>query len=152
MNELTPAECRLLLGSLEVVHIAVVTADGDPYVTPISFVLDGNRLAFRTVPGRRLDAIRSHPRVCIEASRVDDLGNWESVVAWGSAAVVEDAGDEAAVVGALFDKYHGRAESLFSYPAPASSGSPVTVAVELTEMSGRHSGRGSAPRTRPGRL
>ncbi len=152
MDELTREEATELLRSEMVAHVATA-ADGEPYVTPTSFVVIGDELCFRTGPGRRLDALAANPRVCIEASRTDEAGNWESVLMWGEARVVDDPNREADVVTALLEKYHDAAESLLSLsPARPFDPQPVLVVVPLSEISGRTSGRGFSPRTRPGRL
>lgn len=122
-------------------------------MTPISYVLLGEELFFRTLPGRRLEALRSNPRVCVEASRSDEDGNWESVIAWGSAYEVDDAYKAADVVAALLAKYHDSTDSLLSFgQARPMDPQPLVVGVPLDAISGRTSGRGLSPRTRPGRL
>ncbi len=152
MDELTAEEARELLRTEMVAHVATAV-DGEPYVTPISFVVIGDELLFRTAPGRRLDAITANQRVCVEASRIDQAGNWESVLVWGDAYVADDPNREADVVAALLEKYHGAAESLLSLaPARPFDQQTVLVAVPMSEVSGRTSGRGLNPRARPGRL
>ena len=152
MEELSRAEALELLESERVAHVATA-AGGEPYVTPISFVIIGDELLFRTAPGRRLDAITANPRVCIEASRTDEVGNWKSVLAFGDAYVADDPHREVDVVAALLEKYADAAESLLaSSPTRPFDPQPVLVAVPLTEVTGRTSGSGLNPRTRPGRL
>jgi hypothetical protein len=46
----------------------------------MSFVVDGDRILFRTKPGRRYEAILENPDVSIEASTFDnETGEWSSV-------------------------------------------------------------------------
>lgn len=152
MDELNRSEALELLAELRVGHVATA-AGGEPYVTPISYVVLGDELFFRTLPGRRLDALRANPRLCVEASRADDDGNWESVVAWGDAYEVPDPHREADVVEALLAKYHDSTDSLLSFgQARPFDPKPLVVGVPLDTISGRTSGRGLTPRTRPGRL
>src|SRR5690554_856039 len=85
MQPLTRVQALDLLTAAPVAHIGVIS-NGEPYVTPISFVVTGNLIALRTVPGRRLEAIRENPRVCIEASEFDPTsGEWARATVWGSA-------------------------------------------------------------------
>ena len=51
-------------------HIGVLS-EGEPYVTPMSFVVDDNRILFRTKPGKRYEAMMKNPVVSIEASTFD---------------------------------------------------------------------------------
>lgn len=153
MEPITHAQCVRLLAEEPVARLGVVSED-EPYVTAISFVHYQDAIFFRTGPGRRLKALESGGRVCIEVSRYStDQGDWESVIAWGSASVVKDPGLEADVIGLLLVKYRevfGSALA-FSQPSPLAP-EEVVVQVPLEEMTGRASGAGFAPPTRPGRL
>lgn len=152
MDELTRAEALELLAALDVGHVGTA-AGGEPYVTPISYIVIGDEVLFRTLPGRRLDALRVNPRVCLEASRSDEDGNWESVIAWGAARELDDPNREADVVSALLSKYHDSSDGLLSFGSSRPfDPSPLVIAVLIDEISGRTSGRGFSPRTRPGRL
>ena len=149
MQELTENEARQLLERAEVAHLGVI-ADGEPYVTAVSFVISGNLFLFRTGPGRRLRAIESGSPVCVEVSEYDsETGDWASVVAVGPGSVIADAALEAGTVEALHAKYRKVIESSLTLEAAVGS---VAVAVMMGRISGRSSGKAWAPRTRPGRL
>lgn len=152
MDDLTTERAKELLETLATGHLGTVL-DGDPYVTPISYVVIGEEVLFRTMPGDRLRAITSHPQVCLEASESDFDGNWESVIITGAAYIVEDANRQADVVAALLRKYQADTESLLSFGAGRPfDPEPAVVAVPIATISGRSSGGGLKPRTRPGRL
>jgi nitroimidazol reductase NimA-like FMN-containing flavoprotein (pyridoxamine 5'-phosphate oxidase superfamily) len=153
MDTLTQDQCRELLEQQHVAHIGVITEEG-PYVTPISYVFLENRLAFRTAPGRRTEAIEVDPRVSVETSRYDAAtGDWSSVIVHGTASVIRnDPAREQVVVDALFDKYRDAYDNLLSLPAGMGPGTRFVVVIEVHEMSGRSSGGFLQPRTRPGRL
>jgi nitroimidazol reductase NimA-like FMN-containing flavoprotein (pyridoxamine 5'-phosphate oxidase superfamily) len=153
MEPMTDEEALEFLRSATVAHIGVVF-EGEPYVTPMSFVVDGRRILFRTKPGKRLQAITSNPVVSIEVSTFDESdGHWVSVVVKGRA--IERADDEtsARAVQLLLDKYravlgsplgHGGLQPMASFPH--------VVEVPIDEISGMTSGSGLSFRTRPGRL
>jgi nitroimidazol reductase NimA-like FMN-containing flavoprotein (pyridoxamine 5'-phosphate oxidase superfamily) len=136
-----------------VAHIGVVV-DGEPYVTPMSFILEGNRILFRTKPGRRFEGIQTNPIVSIEASTFDDqTGDWTSVIVKGTAAVTDDDATVQGTLTGLYDKYRqvlgsplgrGGMQPIVSFPH--------VVAVEIIEISGMASSGPFSPRTRPGRL
>ena len=76
VQELTENEARDLLEIADVAHLGVI-ADGEPYVTAVSFVISGNLFLFRTGPGRRLRAIERGSPVCVEVSEYDsETGDW----------------------------------------------------------------------------
>lgn len=148
---LSDDRCWLELDGLEVGHLAVVSQD-EPYVTPISFVSIGESIRFRTVSGRRLDAMAAGSRVCIEASQANPAtGAWVSIIAWGTMRPVVTDADEQETIQALLRKYHTQREDPFRLPAPSPL-QPRVVIIDVDRISGRSSGLGLRPALRPGRL
>ncbi len=153
MEPINEAEAFQFLEHEMVAHLGVID-DGKPYVTPMSFVLDGRRLLFRTKPGKRFEAIEEDPNVCVEVSRFDDeTGDWVSVVVKGTAVERTDEPTTSHAVEMLLEKY---AEVLGS---PLGTGGlqpmasfPHVLEVSIDEITGMTSGRGFSYRTRPGRL
>jgi nitroimidazol reductase NimA-like FMN-containing flavoprotein (pyridoxamine 5'-phosphate oxidase superfamily) len=153
METLTEEEALDLLGRAMVAHVGVIR-DGEAYVTPVSFVLDGRHLLFRTKPGWRFEAISNHPKVCVEVSEFDtETGDWVSVVVNGTAVERTDDATTTKTVEMLLNKYeavlgsplgHGGLQPLSSFPH--------VIEVSIDELTGMSSGRGFGFRTRPGRL
>ncbi|HET9203468.1 MAG TPA: pyridoxamine 5'-phosphate oxidase family protein [Acidimicrobiia bacterium] len=153
MEPIAEDEALEFLAEAMVAHIGVVR-DGKPYVTPMSFVLDGRRLFFRTKPGMRLEAIAANPSVSIEVSHFDEVtGDWVSVVVTGTATERTDEPTTTRTVELLFQKYevvlgsplgHGGLQPMASFPH--------VIEVTIEEITGMSSGRGFTFRTRPGRL
>jgi nitroimidazol reductase NimA-like FMN-containing flavoprotein (pyridoxamine 5'-phosphate oxidase superfamily) len=94
-------ECeRTLKGSCT--GILVMCHDEEPYAVPINHAYSDGRLYFHcAATGRKLDMIRANPNVCYVVNRYfGDLsdftdgvrchGNWESVIAYGKARVIDD--------------------------------------------------------------
>lgn len=142
MEALTEAEALEFLASADVAHLAVVDANG-PYVTPQAFVVDGRQVLFRSGPGRRLDAIRRHPEVSLEACYLDHrTGDWLSVIASGPARVTSDQYSALEAVGLLTNKYR----RLLDVPLAMSGLQPLmdmsfVVQVVIQEISGVCSNR-----------
>lgn len=150
MIHLTPAECTRILTDGRIAHIAC-ESNNEPYVTPMSFVRIGEEFYFRTGEGRRVDALRAKPRVCIEVTILRESDDWESVIFWGNARFVDDPRERSDVVAALLHKYHAESALSTSTPAPLSGLLPI-VAVTPEDITGRASGGGFTAKTRPGRL
>ena len=105
VDELSIEHCLQVLEDGWVGHLGVVS-EGEPYVAPISYVVVDGQVCFKTGPGRRAEAIRSSPRVCLETSHVDhSTGYWESVVVWGNAGEITDDLHAQTVISALVSKY-----------------------------------------------
>jgi nitroimidazol reductase NimA-like FMN-containing flavoprotein (pyridoxamine 5'-phosphate oxidase superfamily) len=148
MIELTDEECGRVLAEADTAYVACL-ADGEPYVTSMSFVVVDGAVCFRTGEGKRSHALDVDPRVCIVADVATDDGGWRSVIIWGEAEQID--GDRAAeVIAALLHKYR---ESGFE--VSPSQHLPVkrpVYAVAPTRMTGRSSGSLLAPETHPGRF
>jgi nitroimidazol reductase NimA-like FMN-containing flavoprotein (pyridoxamine 5'-phosphate oxidase superfamily) len=149
VNDLGPEECRAVLDEGRVAHIAVVS-EGEPYVTPMSYVMRGEDFVFRTITGRRIEALRANPRVCVEVT-IDGPEGWRSVLFWGTARFLDDARLESEIIGDLLAKYHSN--SLFGASTPTGYAQErVVVAVTPERLGGRASGTGLHSQSRPGRL
>lgn len=154
MESLTREEALELLETQHVAHLGVVVK-GVPYVTPMSFVVKGDRIRFRTMAGEKLDGIRSNPSVCIETSVFDEeTGDWLSVIVRGTARLVDDDETRQETISLLFSKY----ENVMGSPLSSSGGLlplggyPYVIEVPIEDISGMSSGKGMRARTKPGRL
>jgi uncharacterized protein len=63
------------------------------YVVPISFAYDGNCIYAHTYEGMKMYAMRNNPEVCFEIDDLRDMGNWKSVITWGTFREVTDPGE-----------------------------------------------------------
>ena len=97
IGELDARQCRELLASGEVGRVALCTATG-PQIVPVSYVVDGDSLVFRTTPYGVLGRHASRGRVAFEVDEIDrDSRVGWSVVASGHARVVEDPAEVALI-------------------------------------------------------
>ncbi|MQY36598.1 hypothetical protein SRB17_46000 [Streptomyces sp. RB17] len=88
-SELTPGECRALLGSHGVGRLAVPTASG-PVIVPVNYGVVDGAIVFRTVLGAT-PSLAAGQEVAFEIDRIDDAFSqgW-SVLIRGSARRVAD--------------------------------------------------------------
>lgn len=154
METITAEQAMEVLAREPVAHLGLVI-DGAPYVTPMSFVVDEDRILFRTMAGKKLDGIRANPTVCVEVSRFDEeTGEWVSVIIRGTARLVDEPDTRQRLIAALFDKY----EKVMGSPLSAGGGlmplggQPYVIEVPIEEMTGMSSDGGFRVRTKPGRL
>jgi nitroimidazol reductase NimA-like FMN-containing flavoprotein (pyridoxamine 5'-phosphate oxidase superfamily) len=59
-------------------------AAGWPYVVPVNYFFDGKDIYIHTLLGKKLDALRANPRVCLQVDEIKDSYNWRSVIAYGT--------------------------------------------------------------------
>lgn len=80
----------------EVVGSLGCSADGKVYITPISYVYDGEYIYGHSADGMKLRMMRAHPQVCFQVERIENLANWVSVIVWGEfEELADDAEKEA---------------------------------------------------------
>jgi nitroimidazol reductase NimA-like FMN-containing flavoprotein (pyridoxamine 5'-phosphate oxidase superfamily) len=153
MESLDREQALEVLETAPVAHLGMIH-EGEPYVTPMSFVVSGGRVLFRTMAGRKLEALRENPVVCIEASRFnEETGEWKSAIVKGRAEEVEEDELKQTTIAMLLRKYEKVMGSpLSSGGVQPLAGLPHFIMVEIDEVTGMTSGAGLSARTRPGRL
>jgi nitroimidazol reductase NimA-like FMN-containing flavoprotein (pyridoxamine 5'-phosphate oxidase superfamily) len=75
-------ECRELLARLGFGRLACVS-NNRPYIVPIYFSYDAERLYCFSTLGQKIEWMRENPLVCIEVDEILAHDNWVSVVALG---------------------------------------------------------------------
>lgn len=64
--------------------------DGEPYVVPVNYACDDVSIIVHSLPGKKIEAMRRHPRVCVQVDEIKDQFNWTSVLAFGRYEEVAD--------------------------------------------------------------
>lgn len=82
LGSLSAAEIEDLLGTELVARIGC-HAEGRTYVVPITYAYDGEALIGHSVDGLKLRMMRQNPEVSVEVDHINDLANWQSVIARG---------------------------------------------------------------------
>jgi hypothetical protein len=82
LGELSAQEIEELLRS-EMTGRIGCHAEGRTYVVPITYAYEGGDVYCHTPEGLKLRMMRKNPVVCFEVDRVQDMGNWKSVIATG---------------------------------------------------------------------
>lgn len=67
----------------EIIGRVACHSDGKTYVVPITYAYDTGAIYAHSAGGLKLRMMRANPNVCFEVDRMEDLANWQSVVAWG---------------------------------------------------------------------
>ena len=84
--------------------------EGETYVVPISFALDGKRIVGQTTVGKKVQMMRANPKVCVQVDKGQALDDWQSVILWGEFRELP-AGEKPAAARALIDKLSGQMEA-----------------------------------------
>jgi nitroimidazol reductase NimA-like FMN-containing flavoprotein (pyridoxamine 5'-phosphate oxidase superfamily) len=92
VEELDSAECLELLGRNDFGRLGVVLEDGQPDLYPVNYVLDGDRVVFRSLAGTKLDHA-ALARVVFEVDERGADGGGVSVVVKGVGREITTAMD-----------------------------------------------------------
>lgn len=110
-RQMTEAEAKELLERGEFGVLATVDSTGQPYGVPLNYVYFNNAVYFHcALIGKKLTDIAANPQVCFTVVGNTQVlpdkfaTNYESVMVFGAAAIVEAAEKEAALE-AIIQKY-----------------------------------------------
>jgi nitroimidazol reductase NimA-like FMN-containing flavoprotein (pyridoxamine 5'-phosphate oxidase superfamily) len=109
--------------------------EGRPHVVPVSYAYDGSAIYVISGPGRKIDAMRTQPRVCFEVEDIDEHAgsvDWRSVIADGVyEELTDDEGRRAALI--LLGKICPRSHAC----VPVIPAGMIIFRIDLAEKSGR---------------
>ena len=75
--------------------------NGEPYVVPVNYVFEDMSIYSHSLPGRKIDALRSHPRACLQVDEIRDDFNWRSVIAFGNFEEIRVPSERRSALGKL---------------------------------------------------
>ena len=82
IRDMNAQECRDLLARLGVGRLACAH-DNQPYIVPVYFAYEPDRLYGFATFGQKIDWMRSNPLVCVEVDEVRSHFEWQSVIVLG---------------------------------------------------------------------
>jgi nitroimidazol reductase NimA-like FMN-containing flavoprotein (pyridoxamine 5'-phosphate oxidase superfamily) len=120
---------------------------GLPYVVPLSFGYEDQRLYFHSAPeGRKIDTIKENPNVCFEVDvdeeyvAADVPCDWtvryRSVIGFGKARLVKETEQKRKALDVILGHY-GRGP--FAY-AEGAADKVAVIEVQVESLTGKHSG------------
>ena len=134
LRQMTEREARFLLASGRVGRLGCLF-DGGPYVVPVSYIFHEDRLYMHSRPGRKIAALRSNPRACLQVDEIRDEYQWRSAIAFGDYHEVMSSPDRDRALADLLKR--------FPHLTPADSvalpdeGSPAVVFyIQVKELTG----------------
>jgi uncharacterized protein len=63
---------------------------GEPYVVPINYIVDAHHIYSHSLPGRKIQALRSYPRACLQVGENRNEFHWRSAIAFGRFEEIND--------------------------------------------------------------
>lgn len=102
ITELGPKEAEELLREQRLGRLGC-TVDNEPYVVPVNYLFgEDGCIYIHTLPGQKVNQLRSNPRACLQVDDIADDYNWRSVIAYGSYEEVTEEEEREQRLAALF--------------------------------------------------
>jgi len=126
----------------------LAVCDGNvPYVVPLNFGYESDRLYFHSAPeGRKIEIIKANPNVCFEVDVDQELVpgeipcgwtvRYRSVIGFGKARLLGEVAEKKRALDVILGHY---AQGPFEYPEGAIDQVAV-VEVEIESLTGKQSG------------
>src|SRR5215813_6338930 len=89
IDKIRDNDARAILRERNLGRLGCIAA-GWPYVVPVNYYFDGEDIYVHTLPGKKLDALRANPRVCLQVDEIKNSFHWRSVIAYGTFEEVSD--------------------------------------------------------------
>ena len=105
MNKiLSDTEARDVIKAGKVGRLGCIDNE-EPYVVPINYLVDEDAIYSHSLPGKKIDAMRAHPRACLQVDRIDDDFHWRSAIAFGRFEEIERPNDRRIFLGKLLSNF-----------------------------------------------
>ena len=104
IKTLSTDEAHELLRESRLARLGCVI-DGEPYVVPVNYYLDGDCAYIHSLPGRKVEALRANPRACLQVDDIKDEVGWRSVLAYGTYEEIKGREERARVLNALYERF-----------------------------------------------
>ena len=96
------AQALLVAGSIG--RLGCVSG-GEAYVVPINYVFDEGFVLSHSLPGKKVDALRTHPRACLQVDAIESDTEWRSVIAYGMYEELHSPTERAAILNKLLSRF-----------------------------------------------
>ena len=139
---MTQDEVQQFLSSNTVLEVATLGADGWPHLAPMWYVMDGDRVVFRSfTKSQKIVNLQRNPNLTVLVETGDDYSQLQGVMIKGTARLVVDPGYVLSIYGGLAAKY------------PMINDQPMELAPEALEAAfGRFAAKNTAVVVEPTRV
>lgn len=103
-RRLSTAEAHQLLAEETVAHLACVVND-EPYVVPINYLFLDGSIYSHSLPGLKIDALRTNPRLCLQVEQVKNNIKWRSAQVFGDFEEIQSPSERRYVLSRLSERF-----------------------------------------------
>jgi nitroimidazol reductase NimA-like FMN-containing flavoprotein (pyridoxamine 5'-phosphate oxidase superfamily) len=110
--------------------------DEGPYVVPVNYVFDGECAYMHSLPGYKIQAMRTQPRVCLQVDEIDNELSWKSVLAFGTYEEITNQHERAEALNHLLARF-SRLTPVESFMAvDADAPAPIVFRIRISKLTG----------------
>ncbi len=103
---MTPEEIQEFLSGNTVLQVATVGKDGWPHVAPMWYVMDGERVVFRSfTKSQKIVNLKRNPKLTVLVESGDDYSQLRGVMIRAEAQLIDDPDYVLSIYGGLAAKY-----------------------------------------------
>ena len=136
---LSTEKSRELLRRGRLARLACISND-EPYVVPVNYVFDGENVLVHSLPGRKIEAMRANPRVCLQVDEIEDEFGWKSVLAFGTYEEITNGSERARAMHTLLARFP-KLTPVESYLAGGTgTPAPIVFRIQVDKISGLSEG------------
>ena len=104
MTKLLEDESRALLSACRIGRLGCID-NGEPYVVPINYVFEDESVYSHSLPGRKIEALRAHPRACLQVDEIENGFRWRSVIAYGNFEEIRVPSERRSILSKLLARF-----------------------------------------------
>lgn len=101
---LSETEARNLIADGRIGRLGCV-ANGEPYVVPVNYVFEDGSIYSHSLPGRKIDVLRTHPRACLQVDEIENDFEWRSVIAYGNFEEIRVPSERRSILSKLLARF-----------------------------------------------
>ena len=111
-------------------------ADGGPYVVPVNYVFDGECAYLHSLPGYKIKAMRTRPRVCLQVDEIEDELNWKSVLAFGTYEEITNQHERTEALNHLLARFSRLTPVESFIVSDADAPAPIVFRIRISKLTG----------------
>jgi hypothetical protein len=104
MKILSDEDARQLFHDAKVVRLGCIV-NGEPYVVPINYLLEGDYLYSHSLYGLKIAGLRENPRACVQVDEIESDLHWKSAMAFGKFEEITKSRERADILTKLLRKF-----------------------------------------------
>ena len=134
LRKLSENETLELLASGRVGRLGCIF-DGEPYVVPVSYIFRDDRIYVHSLLGRKIAALRTNPKVCLQTDEASNEFQWRSAIAFGDYREVTDAVERDRTARELLERFP-HLTPVESVPVHDGGSTVVVFCIEVKRVTG----------------